>query len=101
MIWKVTYSLSSLPHNLLTNISLTLLGNLLGLAGVSGGLAVTLGMLQPHPDLLAQMLGCLLIGGSVGSYAASRIEVTSLPQMVAMPTISNSVDVKLPAFLVL
>ncbi|VDK34080.1 unnamed protein product [Taenia asiatica] len=60
------------------------LGNILGLTGVSGGLAVTLGMLQPHPDLLAQMLGCLLLGGSVGGYAASRMEVTSLPQMVAL-----------------
>ncbi|KAL5964119.1 NAD P transhydrogenase mitochondrial [Taenia solium] len=60
------------------------LGNVLGLTGVSGGLAVTLGMLQPHPDLLAQMLGCLLLGGSVGGYAASRMEVTSLPQMVAL-----------------
>uniref|UniRef100_A0A5K3EPC3 NAD(P) transhydrogenase, mitochondrial n=1 Tax=Mesocestoides corti TaxID=53468 RepID=A0A5K3EPC3_MESCO len=60
------------------------LGNLLGLTGVSGGLAVTLGLLQPQPDVLAQMLGCLLIGGSVGGYAASRIEVTSLPQMVAL-----------------
>ncbi|KAH9282045.1 NAD(P) transhydrogenase, mitochondrial [Echinococcus granulosus] len=60
------------------------LGNLLGMIGVSGGLAVTLGMLQPHPDLLAQMLGCLLVGGSVGGYAASRMEVTSLPQMVAL-----------------
>lgn len=56
----------------------------MGLTGVSGGLAVTLGMLQPHPDLLAQMLGCLLVGGSVGGYAASRMEVTSLPQMVAL-----------------
>ncbi|VDM23600.1 unnamed protein product [Hydatigera taeniaeformis] len=60
------------------------LGNVLGLTGVSAGLAVTLGMLQPHPDLLAQMLGCLLVGGSVGGYAASRMEVTSLPQMVAL-----------------
>ncbi|KAM3176309.1 hypothetical protein ACTXT7_006762 [Hymenolepis weldensis] len=60
------------------------LGNVLGLTGVSSGLAVTLGMLQPNPDLLTQMLGCLLIGGSVGGFAASRIEVTSLPQMVAL-----------------
>ncbi|KAM7536919.1 hypothetical protein Aperf_G00000087347 [Anoplocephala perfoliata] len=60
------------------------LGNVLGMTGVSGGLAVTLGMLQPHPDLLTQMLGCLLIGGSIGSFAASRIEVTNLPQMVAL-----------------
>lgn len=54
------------------------------MTGVSGGLAVTLGILQPHPELLTQMLGCLLIGGSVGGFAASRIEVTSLPQMVAL-----------------
>lgn len=60
------------------------LGNILGLTGVSSGLAITLGMLQPNPDLLTQMLGCLLIGGSVGGIAASKIEVTSLPQMVAL-----------------
>ncbi|VDO02529.1 unnamed protein product [Rodentolepis nana] len=60
------------------------LGNVLGLTGVSSGLAITLGMLQPNPDLLTQMLGCLLIGGSVGGIAASKIEVTNLPQMVAL-----------------
>ncbi len=60
------------------------LGNVLGVTGVTGGLAVTLGMLQPESALMTQMLGTLLLGGSVGGFAASRIEVTSLPQMVAL-----------------
>lgn len=59
-------------------------GNVLGVTGVTSGLAVTLGMLQPESALMTQMLGTLLLGGSIGGFAASRIEVTSLPQMVAL-----------------
>ncbi len=57
---------------------------MIGVTGVSGGLAVTLGLLQPELPLLGQMLGCLAVGGAVGGIAANRIEVTSLPQMVAL-----------------
>ncbi|KAL7055122.1 hypothetical protein AAHC03_024517 [Spirometra sp. Aus1] len=60
------------------------LGNVVGVTGVTGGLAVTLGLLQPDPALLAQMIACLSVGAGVGAFAAKRIEVTDLPQMVAL-----------------
>ncbi|VDM03063.1 unnamed protein product [Schistocephalus solidus] len=60
------------------------LGNVVGVTGVTGGLAVTLGLLQPDPALLTQMLACLSVGAGVGAFAAKRIEVTDLPQMVAL-----------------
>lgn len=42
------------------------LGNALGMIGVAGGLAATLGGLKPDPQLLAQMSGAMAMGGTIG-----------------------------------
>lgn len=42
------------------------LGNALGMIGVAGGLAATLGGLKPSPELLTQMSGAMALGGTVG-----------------------------------
>jgi NAD(P) transhydrogenase len=59
------------------------LGNALGMIGVSSGIAATLGLLQPSPEVLAQMIGTAGAGGLLGSVIAKRIEITDLPQLVA------------------
>nr|CAD7407571.1 unnamed protein product [Timema poppensis] len=59
------------------------LGNCLGIIGVSGGIAATLGHLGPTNPVLAQMAGCMAVGGAIGSTIAKRIEITDLPQLVA------------------
>jgi len=59
------------------------LGNALGMIGVSSGIAATLGLLQPSPEVLAQMIGTAGAGGLLGSIIAKRIEITDLPQLVA------------------
>merc|ERR1711936_1205948 len=59
------------------------LGNALGMIGVSGGVAATLGQLMPSHPVLAQM-GLACGGGAlIGSTIAKRIEITDLPQLVA------------------
>ena len=59
------------------------LGNALGMIGVSGGVASTLGILLPSQPVLAQM--CMAAGGGalIGSTIAKKIEITDLPQLVA------------------
>lgn len=42
------------------------LGNTLGMIGVAGGLAATLGSLKPSVELLAQMSGAMALGGTIG-----------------------------------
>uniref|UniRef100_A0A8C5TRM8 proton-translocating NAD(P)(+) transhydrogenase n=1 Tax=Malurus cyaneus samueli TaxID=2593467 RepID=A0A8C5TRM8_9PASS len=59
------------------------LGNALGMIGVAGGLAATLGSLNPSPELLAQMSGAMALGGTIGLTIAKRIQITDLPQLVA------------------
>lgn len=59
------------------------LGNALGMIGVTGGIAATLGILSPTPEVLAQMAGCAGIGGLLGTIIAKRIQITDLPQLVA------------------
>uniref|UniRef100_A0A8C4V6A8 proton-translocating NAD(P)(+) transhydrogenase n=1 Tax=Falco tinnunculus TaxID=100819 RepID=A0A8C4V6A8_FALTI len=59
------------------------LGNALGMIGVAGGLAATLGGLKPSPELLAQMSGAMALGGTIGLTIAKRIQITDLPQLVA------------------
>ncbi|KAJ7994822.1 hypothetical protein DPEC_G00253450 [Dallia pectoralis] len=59
------------------------LGNALGIMGVAGGLAATLGSLKPSPELLAQMSAAMATGGTMGLTIARRIEITDLPQLVA------------------
>uniref|UniRef100_A0A8C6RVW7 proton-translocating NAD(P)(+) transhydrogenase n=1 Tax=Nannospalax galili TaxID=1026970 RepID=A0A8C6RVW7_NANGA len=59
------------------------LGNALGMIGVAGGLAATLGGLKPDLELLAQMSGAMALGGTIGLAIAKRIQITELPQLVA------------------
>ncbi|XP_015675455.1 NAD(P) transhydrogenase, mitochondrial [Protobothrops mucrosquamatus] len=59
------------------------LGNALGMIGVAGGLAATLGSLKPSVELLAQMSGAMALGGTIGLTIAKRIQISDLPQLVA------------------
>merc|ERR1712115_542595 len=59
------------------------LGNALGMIGVTSGVAATIGLLNPSPEVLAQMAGTAGIGGLLGTTIAKKIEITDLPQLVA------------------
>merc|ERR1712223_1660899 len=59
------------------------LGNALGIIGVSSGIAATLGILQPNPEVLAQMIGTAVTGAAIGTTIAKKIEITDLAQVVA------------------
>ncbi|XP_008308740.1 NAD(P) transhydrogenase, mitochondrial [Cynoglossus semilaevis] len=59
------------------------LGNTLGMMGVAGGIAATLGALKPSPELLSQMSLAMATGGTLGLTIAKRIEISDLPQLVA------------------
>ncbi|XP_078283624.1 nicotinamide nucleotide transhydrogenase 2 [Rhinoraja longicauda] len=59
------------------------LGNALGMIGVAGGLAATLGAANPSPELLGQMSAAMAAGGTIGLTIAKRIEISDLPQLVA------------------
>merc|ERR1712156_763556 len=59
------------------------LGNALGMIGVSSGVAATLGLLQPSPEVLTQMAATCGMGGLLGTGIAKKIEITDLPQLVA------------------
>ncbi|XP_013148388.1 PREDICTED: NAD(P) transhydrogenase, mitochondrial-like [Papilio polytes] len=58
-------------------------GNYLGMIGVAGGIAATLGAMTPNAEVLAQMIGVAGIGGLLGTVIAKKIEITDLPQLVA------------------
>lgn len=59
------------------------IGNVLGIIGVSGGIASTLGALAPSNDVLIQMGTAMGVGGAIGTVIAKKIEITDLPQLVA------------------
>ncbi|XP_050068389.1 NAD(P) transhydrogenase, mitochondrial-like [Anopheles maculipalpis] len=59
------------------------LGNALGMMGVTGGIAATLGHMAPSTEVLMQMGGVAGLGGLIGSIIAKRIQITDLPQLVA------------------
>lgn len=59
------------------------LGNALGMIGVTGGLAATLGLMNLTPELLTQIGGCMTGGGLLGLIIAKKLEITDLPQLVA------------------
>jgi H+-translocating NAD(P) transhydrogenase len=59
------------------------IGNVLGMIGVSGGIAATLGQLAPSTDVMMQMAGVAALGGTFGGVIAKKIEITDLPQLVA------------------
>lgn len=45
------------------------LGNALGMMGVAGGIAATLGALKPSPELLSQMSLAMATGGTLGGWS--------------------------------
>merc|ERR1711899_410616 len=59
------------------------LGNALGMIGVSGGVACTLGQILPSHPVMAQMGIAAGAGAVIGSTIAKKIEITDLPQLVA------------------
>ncbi|CAG9860426.1 unnamed protein product [Phyllotreta striolata] len=59
------------------------IGNNLGIIGVTGGIAATLGQIAPSNEVLAQMAACVIAGGGIGTLIAKRIQITDLPQLVA------------------
>merc|ERR1712158_7248 len=59
------------------------LGNALGMIGVGGGVACTLGQILPSHPVLAQMGIAAGAGAVIGSTIAKKIEITDLPQLVA------------------
>lgn len=59
------------------------LGNSLGIIGVTGGIAATLGQMSPSTDVLMQMGGVAMLGGGLGALIAKKIQITDLPQLVA------------------
>uniref|UniRef100_A0A665VE99 proton-translocating NAD(P)(+) transhydrogenase n=1 Tax=Echeneis naucrates TaxID=173247 RepID=A0A665VE99_ECHNA len=67
----------------LSNQTTARLGNALGMMGVAGGIAATLGALKPNPELLSQMSAAMAVGGTAGLAIAKKIQITDLPQLVA------------------
>ncbi|XP_013771968.1 NAD(P) transhydrogenase, mitochondrial-like [Limulus polyphemus] len=67
----------------LSSQSTSRLGNSLGMLGVSGGIAATLGTMNISPELAMQIGACMGAGGGIGLYIAKKIEITDLPQLVA------------------
>lgn len=60
------------------------LGNALGMIGVSGGIASTVGLLHPTLPQLTQMGSAITLGSLIGVGIARKIQVTDLPQLVAL-----------------
>lgn len=60
------------------------IGNILGMIGVSSGIAATLGIIKPSSELFTQMAAFMGSGTLLGAVMAKRMEVTDLPQMVAL-----------------
>lgn len=50
------------------------LGNTLGMMGVAGGIAATLGALKPSPELLSQMSLAMATGGTLGREVPAFIQ---------------------------
>jgi len=58
-------------------------GNAPGLVGVAGGITGTIVSLGAPRPVMMQMAWTILVGGGIGLGIARRVEVTSLPQLVA------------------
>lgn len=68
----------------LANQKTARLGNSLGMIGVTGGVASTIGLLQPTIPQLTQMGTAISLGALLGAGIARKIQITDLPQMVAL-----------------
>lgn len=58
----------------LSNQKTARLGNALGMMGVAGGIAATLGALKPSPELLAQMSAAMAVGGTAGESVCIHVK---------------------------
>ena len=57
-------------------------GNLFGMLGMV--IAVLVTAFGPRVDSYTVLTGALVIGGAIGAVLASRVEMTAMPQLVAM-----------------
>ena len=57
-------------------------GNLFGITGMLIAVAAT--MLGPHVSSYGVLIAMLAVGGAIGAVLAARVEMTSMPQLVAM-----------------
>ena len=57
-------------------------GNLFGILGMA--LAVGVTALGPHAGNYGLLIGALVIGGGIGAAMAARVEMTNMPQLVAI-----------------
>ena len=57
-------------------------GNLFGMLGMA--LAVGVTAFGPHAGNYSVLIGALVIGGAIGAAMAARVEMTDMPQLVAM-----------------
>merc|ERR1719510_2311460 len=62
------------------------LGNALGMIGVSSGVAATLGLLQPNPEVLTQMAICAAGGGLLGTGIANDPAATMIKSALFLGT---------------
>jgi NAD(P) transhydrogenase subunit beta len=58
-------------------------GNLMGMIGMGIAIVATLAHPGMRPGGIAAIIAGLVIGGGIGTYIASRIQMTALPQLVA------------------
>lgn len=64
------------------------LGNALGMIGVAGGVAATLGALKPSPELLSQMSLAMATGGTLGknrSFLPQHWILLLIPRLTPCP----------------
>ncbi|KXZ41540.1 hypothetical protein GPECTOR_405g242 [Gonium pectorale] len=67
----------------LANQSSARAGNAMGMAGVSTGIATTLGVMHAPALVYGQVLAMLGAGAAAGHYIGKNMKITELPQMVA------------------
>ncbi|WZN58855.1 beta subunit of NAD(P) transhydrogenase [Chloropicon roscoffensis] len=59
------------------------MGNMLGVVGVSSGIAAAIGDMGATPAVYGQLAGAMTLGGGAGVALAKSMKITDLPQMVA------------------
>src|SRR5476649_268966 len=59
-------------------------GNFLGIAGMALALLATVAGLGADTQMLARVVAAMAIGGTIGVYLAKQVEMTGMPELVAM-----------------
>ena len=57
-------------------------GNIYGIVGMA--IAILATILSTQIDNYLVLIGAVVIGGAIGMYAASKVEMTQMPQLVAI-----------------